>query len=122
MTIHQRIEERVDRAAMVERRTQELLRDKEFDPFEVNNFRETVAEMDSEPLIDICERVRDLTNPAAFDMTVISLHVRSMAHWYPRAHKEAERQIDCEIADMCQRCAGAGCSSCNEDEWTEWDE
>lgn len=104
-TMPKNLEPLVNHVELVEKRTRQLMRDKEFDPFERNNFREVIAEMDNEDLDLVCTEFRRAYVHGGASLGNF-LHEQALL----KAHKEAQRQIDEETNDCV--CRGSGCSSC----------
>jgi hypothetical protein len=90
----------------IDERTEELLAD-EYAPFHVGNLAEALAEIDIE---DIAKQFA--AGKEAEAGTALAKLVRD--YWSAWARREAERQIDNEIANACPRCRGRGCRHCDD--------
>jgi len=108
MNLYERVNDKVDIDLKIENRTIQLLKDSEFHPFHPDNFTEVVIEMDRDVLRDVCESLQ----LGRFERAGILLKEQANQLFQARALKEAKRQIDCEIADMCPRCLDSGCIKC----------
>lgn len=95
------------RDSAIDERTDDLLAG-EYAPFTAGNLSEALGEINIE---DLAKQLAD-GKEADAGATLANL-VRD--YWDALARREAERQIDNELANACPRCRGRGCRHCDED-------
>ena len=91
----------------IDERTEDLLAG-DYSPFTADNLAEALVEIDIEELA----KQLDCGKESEAGATLAKL-VRD--YWESSARREAERQIDDELANACPRCRGRGCRHCDED-------
>lgn len=92
------------REAAIAANANDLL-DGEYDPFEVNNFNEAMAEMTDREMAEVSSLMRDGKHPQASE--TLASHISG--YWRTMAYEKSER-----LAESCYHCFGRGCRKCEE--------
>lgn len=95
----------------IDQRTEDLLAGTEYGPFTPANLSEALGELDMTGIEALC-KLLTAGNTAGAGLALKTL---IGDYWERAARREAERQIDNEIANACPRCRGRGCRHCYED-------